>query len=317
MKKLILYGAGDMFLRCFNKYIYERLKERYAIVGVVDKSAVLKDNILIPQYKTVPLIKDAFICITSVKYYDEIKYELMMLGIDSNKILDKSFWFDFYCRQYLLLDILSGRGIEIGGPSDVFKQIYQKELTCDGVNFSKNTVWGNNLHETYKWGETNLGRQFIADGTDLSIIADETYDFLLSSNNLEHIANPLKALKEFYRILKPGGFMYILVPDKKYTFDHLRDYTTFEHILEDYKENTQEDDLTHMQEIVEKHDLEMDNLAGAQEQFKERCLKNYENRCMHHHVFNSELLKKIAWYLEMKIIKNCEFNRNYFLIAQK
>ncbi len=79
----------------------------------------------------------------------------------------------------------------------------------------------------------------------MSIIDKNSYDFLLSSNNLEHIANPLRALKEFYRILKPGGILLITVPVKEKNFDHNRQYTSFEHILLDYIKNTQEDDLTH------------------------------------------------------------------------
>jgi len=35
---------------------------------------------------------------------------------------------------------------------------------------------------------------------------DDTFDVILSSDVLEHVQRPLEALKETYRILKPGGF---------------------------------------------------------------------------------------------------------------
>lgn len=40
------------------------------------------------------------------------------------------------------------------------------------------------------------------------------------------------------------GALIILVPCKKHTFDHKRSYTSFEHILEDYKNNVSEDELS-------------------------------------------------------------------------
>lgn len=140
---------------------------------------------------------------------------------------------------------------------------------------------------------------------------------MLSSNNLEHIANPIKALKEFVRAAKSGGIIVVLVPDKRYTFDHKRDYTSFEHMLQDYEQDTPETDLTHLPEILELHDLSMDPPAGDFEHFKLRSEHNYENRCLHHHVFCEESLRKIFAYLGLEVIDlRASFN-NYILIGRK
>jgi hypothetical protein len=56
-------------------------------------------------------------------------------------------------------------------------------------------------------------------------------------------------------------------------------------MLEDYECDTQEDDLTHLPEILQLHDLSMDPPAGTAEEFRQRSLNNFENRCLHHHVF--------------------------------
>jgi len=79
--------------------------------------------------------------------------------------------------------------------------------------------------------DKNYKNQYICDATDLGMIPDESYDFLLSCNSLEHMANPLKAMGEWLRILKHGAYLLIIVPDKRYTFDHLRPITSFEHLL--------------------------------------------------------------------------------------
>ena len=44
-------------------------------------------------------------------------------------------------------------------------------------------------------------------------IADATYDFVYSSHCLEHMPDVQLALRNWVRIIKPGGILYIVVPD--------------------------------------------------------------------------------------------------------
>ena len=41
---------------------------------------------------------------------------------------------------------------------------------------------------------------------------DDYYDFLFVCHSLEHCENPLQALKEFHRVLKKGGYVFISLP---------------------------------------------------------------------------------------------------------
>lgn len=43
---------------------------------------------------------------------------------------------------------------------------------------------------------------------------DETQDFVYSSHCLEHLKDPIGAIKEWYRVLKIGGHMIITVPHR-------------------------------------------------------------------------------------------------------
>jgi SAM-dependent methyltransferase len=122
----------------------------------------------------------------------------------------------------------------------------------------------------------------------LGVVPDHQYDFVLSSHNLEHFANPVKALKQWQRISRPGGGLILVLPNYQFTFDHRRAPTPVTHMFDDYSRGTQEDDLTHLDEILRAHDRDMDPGSGSAEEFRQRSLNNFANRCLHHHVFNKQ-----------------------------
>lgn len=197
-------------------------------------------------------------------------------------------------------------GIEIGGPSGIFSAknflpLYPFIKSLDGVNFSNQTIWEGKLDQGQNYlyaGKT--GFQFIAEGTDLKQIKDHQYHFVLSCNNLEHIANPVKALLEWKRIIKPGGIAILILPRKESNFDHKRSVTTFQHLKQDFENNVDEKDLTHLNEILELHDLKRDVHADSFENFKKRSEHNFENRSIHHHVFDMQLLKEMIHFVGMQ-----------------
>lgn len=202
------------------------------------------------------------------------------------------------------------RGFEIGGPSPVFGRggmlpVYTVAGTVDNCNFSTNTTWEGTLSEGahFKFDAAKpAGYQYIRDAVDLYGIAAESMDFVLSSHNIEHIANPVRALREWLRILKESGLLVLVVPHQEGTFDHLRPTTALEHLISDFENATGEDDLSHLDEILTLHDPGRDPGTADPAEFRARSEMNFENRCLHQHAFTLKPVVQLLDYLGMQIL---------------
>ena len=215
------------------------------------------------------------------------------------------------------------KGLEIGGPSAAFDKkgylpIYDVIVSLDGCNFGAETVWEGKLQEgnNYRYG-TKTGHQFISDGTCLSMIEDGKYDFVLSCHSLEHFANPIKALKEWERIIRQDGYMILILPHKDQTFDHKRPLTTLQHLIQDFEQDMQETDTTHFEEVNRLHDLSKDSGIDSIESLIKRTEDNINNRCVHHHVFNTPLMVQLCNHFGYQILDISHFNPfNIILLVQ-
>lgn len=200
-------------------------------------------------------------------------------------------------------------GLEIGGPSTFFDlksffPVYIFAKRIDGVNFSAETVWEGKIEEgmSYHYTDNNKGYQYISEASELNNIGDNKYDFLLSCHSLEHIANPIKTLKNWNKVLQNAGKIILVLPDKDFTFDHNRQYTTFEHLLQDFRDEMNEHDTTHFEEILSLHDISKDAMINSREELKTRIQDNFSNRCVHHHVYSLDLIKELLNYCGFKVL---------------
>ena len=200
-------------------------------------------------------------------------------------------------------------GIEVGGPSAFFSfksafPIYLYANKIDGVNFSNNTLWEGKIKEgnLYNYYKNKKGFQFIGEAAHLKDVNDASYDFVLSCHSLEHVANPIKALKDWSRVMKTKGRLVLVLPDKEFTFDNKRPVTTLAHLIEDYKNNTTEEDSTHFEEVIEMHDFKHDAFVQSKEDLIKRTNLNMENRAVHHHVFNLDLVKELLVYCDFEMV---------------
>ncbi|AYO81303.1 methyltransferase domain-containing protein [Methylobacterium brachiatum] len=61
---------------------------------------------------------------------------------------------------------------------------------------------------------------FVSPNGDLSVVGREKFDIVISSHCIEHQPSLIKHLTDVFNILRPGGQYYLIVPDKRYCFDH-------------------------------------------------------------------------------------------------
>jgi len=75
------------------------------------------------------------------------------------------------------------------------------------------------------WGDCTL-RECFAD--------NRSFDYVIASHVLEHVPDMLGWMREIADILRPGGRLILAIPDRRFTFDYLRQTTRLSEIIDAY-----------------------------------------------------------------------------------
>ena len=92
---------------------------------------------------------------------------------------------------------LRGRGVDIG--AGMFKVLPQAISVDNGID---NTLFGAAIRPDV----------LVKSAENLDVFASRSMDFVFSSHLLEHLVDPITALREWWRILRPGGYMVLYLP---------------------------------------------------------------------------------------------------------
>ena len=91
----------------------------------------------------------------------------------------------------------------------------------------------------------------VEDGEDPKSIEDESLDFLIASHVIEHTEDPVGTIANWLRVLRPGGHLFLVVPDRRRTFDRSREPQDTAHLLRDHREGPETSRRQHYREWVD------------------------------------------------------------------
>jgi SAM-dependent methyltransferase len=144
---------------------------------------------------------------------------------------------------------LTGQGVEIGPghvPFPVPDRVHVRYV--DRWDPSENSSLFPELGESPGFPKPDIVSDL--DLERLSQLPDQSQDFVIASHVIEHLANPLAMLVDIHRVLRTGGLLILLVPDRHRTFDRDRDPTPLEHLVDEYQRDVREVDDAHIIEYV-------------------------------------------------------------------
>lgn len=147
-------------------------------------------------------------------------------------------------RRKLAWRYLSGNGIEVGAlhsPLEVPRNASVRYV--DRMPVTELRKHYPELAE-YKLVDVDI----LDDGETLASLADASVDFVIANHMIEHCQNPIGTIEQHLRVLKPGGILYLAVPDKRYTFDCDRPITSLEHVIRDYTDGGEWSRNSHFEE---------------------------------------------------------------------
>lgn len=188
-------------------------------------------------------------------------------------------------RESVSKNYMRGHGIDIGAFCNPFPVAYPTTihyLDCKTVEEQKEILKDVDYSKV-------VTPHIIDDGELLTTIKDGTYDFLVSSHQLEHCMSPLTALENHLRVVKSGSYLFYAIPDKNHTFDKHRTVTPFCKLVGMYgldPRDSKESDENRIQvwedAVIDCYDeylLKVDNISDQNERRKigkERMLKQLD-----------------------------------------
>ncbi|MGH7263374.1 MAG: class I SAM-dependent methyltransferase [Candidatus Rokuibacteriota bacterium] len=147
----------------------------------------------------------------------------------------------------------------------------------------------------------------VAEADRLTPLADGSQDFVIASHLLEHLEDPIAAFEEWHRVLRPGGVLFLAVPDMRRTFDRDRPRTTLAHLVADHRDGGRGSRAAHYLEyarLVDRRDGQ-----AAEDQAQAYMARGYS---IHFHVWRPDDLDELldhlrdAHGLRWRVVKRVE-----------
>ncbi|MBB4016046.1 SAM-dependent methyltransferase [Chelatococcus caeni] len=97
---------------------------------------------------------------------------------------------------------------------------------------------------------------YVCRDDNYDMVVKDQFDVVIANHVFEHVDHAIRWLQTTRRMLRSGGVLFLVLPDKKYSFDKFRPDTPFSHILFEYLADGQDVSAIHNFETALYYDLE-------------------------------------------------------------
>ncbi len=190
------------------------------------------------------------------------------------------------CR--LAAEFLQGRGLEIGALN--FPQPLPHGVQVSYVD--RRTREQSRALYTDLDGQPLVHVDIIDDGEHLETIPNASQGFVVANHFLEHCQDPIGTLLSHLRVLRPGGILFLAIPDARHTFDAGRPLTPLSHVVRDYEDGPAWSRRGHFAEFfAHRHGLQDSALESRVNQALEA------DEDTHYHVWTVETFREVVDHL--------------------
>ena len=128
-------------------------------------------------------------------------------------------------------------------------------------------------------------------------ITGRRFEFVVMNHVLEHVVNPIQVISNVWQGIADGGHLVLSIPDMRFTYDHGRSLTPFDHLLDEYVQGVTSVAPDHFLDLIGLTDPE------ALEEPYGFCaaLEMARDRHEHAHVWNSETFQDF-WQRTVRLL---------------
>ena len=205
-----------------------------------------------------------------------------------------------WSRKILLTQSPSGYGLEVG-------------CGCWSIAPATRTIFSDAYQEHA--GSESLARVFF--DTNQIPYENNSFEFVVSEHVLEHIFQPIQALKEWKRVLKTNGKIFLFLPHSDRTFDQNRKKTT----LEELKKRSNANPFNQKQEIL--HDWIVNVIQKGYADHYQGYTGNemLQKGLIHYNVWTPDCIVTLLKHLGLKILGSYDVvpdrKDSFLVICQK
>lgn len=218
-REIIIWGTGRNY-----ELQKQFIEEEFEVIGYIDKK---KPGSI--KVEDISKYKFDYIYISTAKYELEIREQLKNMGINDERIVSRR---DMYWEMVPNLElrdkwveeklrkIPEGKIIlDAGAGEQPYKKLcsHLKYISQDFGEYD--TSENKEALQMQEWNSRTV--DILSDIINIPL-EDESVDVILCTEVIEHIKNPVLAIKEFSRLLKPDGQLLLTAPNCSLT--HMAPY---------------------------------------------------------------------------------------------